>query len=196
MALRRGFKSEAERIADRIRRDAQLSTGVPVTPEILDTHLGVEIIAGDDLVPQTRFEELRALQVDAFSACTLSPSEGRLVVVYNPLSKPGRRNSDVAHELAHILLGHEFSRIETVGNVTFRSCDPQQEEEAAWLAGCLLLPRGLLLQEVLRQKSAQAIAKEYQVSQDMAEFRIRVTGVRKQAQRMRRPRAMPRQIEK
>ena len=82
----------------------------------------------------------------------------------------GRRNSDVAHELAHILLVHELSRVETIGESTFLSCDPQQKEEAGWLAGCLLLPRELLLREARRGRRASAIAEEYQVSEDMAVF--------------------------
>ena len=189
MALRRGFKSECERIAERVRAEAHLATGTQVTPEILAEHLGVELLAGDALLPLSRFKELRKLQADAFSACTFPPIASRIVVVYNPLSTIGRRNSDVAHELAHILLGHELSRVETIGESTFLSCDPQQEEEAGWLAGCLLLPRELLLREVRRGRSDAAIAKEYDVSDDMAAFRINVTGVRRQARRGRRSRA-------
>ena len=189
MALRRGFKSECERIAERIRAEAHLSTGAQVTPEALAKHLDVEVLAGDTLLPRGRFEELRELQDDAFSACTFPPIDGRTVVVYNPLSSIGRRNSDVAHELAHILLGHELSRVETIGENTFLSCDPQQEEEAGWLAGCLLLPRELLLQEVRRGGNAAAIAEKYDVSPDMATYRINVTGVLRQTRRGRRSRA-------
>ena len=189
MALRRGFKSESERIAERVRAEAHLSTGAQVSPEALAEHLDVELLAGDALVPRSRFEELRELQDDAFSACTFPPIDGRTVVVHNPLSSIGRRNSDVAHELAHILLGHELSRVETIGESTFLSCDPQQEEEAGWLAGCLLLPRELLLREVLQGRSDAAIARKYDVSEDMATFRINVTGVRRQARRGRPSRA-------
>ena len=189
MALRRGFKSESERIAERVRAEAHLSTGTQVSPEALAEHLGVELLAGDTLVPLSRFEELSELQDDAFSACTFPPIDGRTVVVYNPLSSIGRRNSDVAHELAHILLGHELSRVETIGESTFLSCDPQQEEEAGWLAGCLLLPRELLLREVGRGRSAAAIADKYEVSEDMAVFRINVTGVLRQTRHGRGSRA-------
>ena len=189
MALRRGFKSESERIAERVRAEAHLSTGTQVSPEALAEHLGVELLAGDTLVPLSRFEELSELQDDAFSACTFPPIDGRTVVVYNPLSSIGRRNSDVAHELAHILLGHELSRVETIGESTFLSCDPQQEEEAGWLAGCLLLPRELLLREVRRGGSAAAIADKYEVSEDMAVFRINVTGVLRQTRHGRGSRA-------
>ena len=186
MALRRGFKSDCERIAERIRTTTRLSTGAPVTPETLSQHLGVELVAGDELLPLSRFTELRDLQPDAFSACTFPPIGGRTVVVYNPLSSKGRRNSDLAHELAHILLGHELSRIQAIGDSTFFSCDPQQEEEATWLASCLLLPRGLLLEEVRHGKTAAAIAQQYEVTEAMATFRINVTGVLRQVRQGKR----------
>ena len=41
----------------------------------------------------------------------------------------------MAHELAHTILKHELSRVEKLGDVTFLSCDPTQEEEAVWLSG-------------------------------------------------------------
>ncbi len=183
MALRRGFKSECERIVDRVRAATSLSTGDRVSPETLAEHLNIELIAGDQLLPLSRFEELRNLQSDAFSACTFLPERGNPVVVYNPLPSKGRRSSDLAHELAHILLGHELSRVEMIGESTFLSCDRQQEEEATWLAGCLLLPRGLLLKEVRTGATATTIAKKYDVSETMSTFRINVTGVLRQKSR-------------
>ena len=62
-----------------------------------------------------------------------------------------------------------MSRVEKLGGVTFLSCDPTQEEEAAWLSGCLLLPRALLLTEVRRGSSARDIARKCGVSERMAQ---------------------------
>ena len=181
MALRRGFKSEAERIAKSVRVNLGLAAGDPVTPEALAELLGVEVRSGDDLIPRSRFAALDELQPDAFSACTFRPSDDRVVIVFNPLSKPARRSSDLAHEFAHILLDHDLSRIEKLGGVTFLSCDPIQEEEAAWLSGCLILPRPLLLAEVRRGATASDIAKRHGVSESMARYRLNVTGVGRQA---------------
>ena len=103
-----------------------------------------------------------------------------MVVVYNPLSAKSRRRSDLAHELVHILLDHELSRLERLGDVTFFSCDVTQEEEAGWLSGCLLLPRALLLEEVRKGASAEEIAKKCGVSEKMAQYRLNVTGVLRQ----------------
>ena len=182
MALRRGFKSEAERIARRVRTDLGVSAARSVAPEALAALLGIEVRAGDELVPRSRFCELESIQPGAFSACTLRPSPDRLVVVYNPVSANTRRQSDLAHEIAHILLDHELSRLERLGDVTFFSCDAVQEEEANWLAGCLLLPRALLLAEVLKGTESKDIAKKYGVSDILARYRLGVTGVLRQNQ--------------
>ena len=185
MALRRGFKSEAERIARGVRSEMGLNAAKSVAPEDLASLLGIEVRAGDELVPRERFRELERIQPESFSACTLRPSPERVVVVYNPLSARSRRSSDLAHELAHILLDHELSRLERLGDVTFFSCDAIQEEEAGWLSGCLLLPRALLLAEVRRGTSAKEIAKKCGISEQMAQYRLNVTGV------LRQKRAIP-----
>ena len=182
MALRRGFKSEAERIARQVRADLGMSAAQSVTPEMLAELLGIEVRAGDDLIPRERFVDLEQVQPGAFSACTFRPSPDRVVVVYNPLSAETRRRSDLAHELAHTLLDHELSRIEKLGDVTFLSCDAIQEEEAAWLSGCLLLPRALLVAEVRRGSSAREIARKCGVSERMAQYRLNVTGAVRQNQ--------------
>ena len=182
MALRRGFKSEAERVARRLRRDLDLPAASPVSPDDIAGYLGIEVRAGDELLSRDRFIELARIQKDAFSACTLNPTEERIVVVYNPLSSPARRVSDVSHEIAHVLLDHELSRIEKLGDFEFLSCDPAQEEEARWLSGCLLLPRELLLSEARRKSKPKDIAEKYSVSETMARYRLNVTGVLRQVE--------------
>ncbi len=182
MALRRGFKSEAERIAENARSELGVGAAEPVSLEELAKLLGIEIRAGDELIPRQRFVELNRIQPGAFSACTFRPSPDRLVVVYNPVSARSRRNSDIAHELSHVLLNHELSRVEKLGDFAFLSCDPTQEEEAAWLSGCLLLPRELLLAGVRNGLSTKDIANQCEVSENMVTYRLNVTAVRRQNQ--------------
>ena len=63
--------------------------------------------------------------------------------------------------------------VETIGGVSFFTCDADEEQEANWLAGCLLLPRALLLQAAKRGMDSTAIAEAYNVSEAMAAFRLR-----------------------
>ena len=190
MALQRGFKSEAERIARHVQSELGMSSDQSVSPETLADLLGVEIRAGDELVSRKRFVELDRMQPGAFSACTFRPSPDRLVVVFNPLSASTRRTSDLAHEFSHILLDHELSRIEKLADITFLSCDAAQEEEANWLSGCLLLPRALLVTETRKGSSVSEIALKCGVSETMARYRLNATGVTRQNEaRLRNSRA-------
>ena len=54
MALRRGFKSEAERIAKRLQADLGLGTADPIPPKLVAELLGIEVKAGDELLPQSK----------------------------------------------------------------------------------------------------------------------------------------------
>lgn len=188
MVLRRGFKSEAELIAGDVRKKLGVGSSESVTPKMIADLLGIKIHAGDDLIRFEKFKELEELQPGAFSACTLQPNGKEKVIVYNPLCAKSRTRSDLAHELAHILLNHNMSQIVRLGDITFLSCDQTQEEEAAWLSGCLLLPRALLLAEVRRGSDAKAIARSYGVSEKMAQYRLNVTGVVRQHQASKRKR--------
>ncbi len=175
--MRRGFKSEAERLATGIRERHGCESDDPAPLDVVASELNVEIIPADRLVSRARLEELEALQPDAFSAGTFRRGNGTRVVVYNPLHSPGRTRSNQAHELAHILLDHDVRTTEQVGNLKFLTCDTEQEEEADWLGGCLLLPRDLLMNAAWKGMSPADIADKYETSEQMARFRLNASGV-------------------
>lgn len=183
--MRRGFKSEAERQAAAIRERLGRGEGDPVPLDALARDLGVRMVPADRLVPLDRLRELRELQPDAFSAATFRLTDSRRVVVYNPLHSPGRTRSNQAHELAHLVLGHTLRTVERVGDLSFLTCDVEQEEEADWLGGCLLLPRSILLKAAYQGKTAAQIADEHGTSEAMARFRLNASGVLVQVGRAR-----------
>lgn len=154
--------------------------------------LDARIVPADKLVPIERLQELQELQSDAFSAATFRVGDGRRVIVYNPLHSLGRTRRNQAHELSHIALGHTLRTIEKVGELSFVTCDVEQEEEADWLGGCLLLPRPLLLKAAYQGKTAAQIADEHGTSETMARFRLNASGVLVQVGRARAARGRPR----
>ena len=183
--MRRGFKAQAERLAEKIRSEVGARNSGDLDAAALAAHAGAGVRRADELTSLSKLKELEALQPGAFSACTFQVM-GRSVIVYSPLASYGRTQSDLAHEVSHIILGHQVQTIQQLDGISFFTCDPDEEQEANWLAGCLLLPRKLLLQAVSRGLSARDIAKEYGVSSSMAEFRIRATGVSRQLRAARR----------
>jgi Zn-dependent peptidase ImmA (M78 family) len=93
-----------------------------------------------------------------------------------------RRSSDLAHELAHIILEHAPSKmvLSHDGTIVMRSFDEKQEEEANWLGWCLLLPRVALVHAIKLRLTPVEIALRWGISERLVEFRIRMTGVRSQ----------------
>src|SRR5262245_20013337 len=142
--MRRGFKADAERRAEKIRNEMGKRPADPVDAIEVARHVGAEVRCADELTSIEKLEILEDLQPGSFSACTFTVGD-RHVIVYSPLASPGRSQSDVAHEVSHIILGHEMKTFQTIEGLTFFTCDGDEEQEANWLAGCLLLPRRLLL---------------------------------------------------
>lgn len=181
--MRRGFKTEAERLADRTRAQLGLQPHAHMPIRDLAAHLNIEIRSADELVDRAELDELHHLQPGALSAATFHLADGRTVIVHNPLNDPGRTNSDVAHEVAHVLLRHDVRELQQIAGHTFFTCDPEQEEEANWLAGCLLLPRPLLLREAYAGSDPTTIAQKHNVSIPMARYRLNASGVLLQVRR-------------
>jgi Zn-dependent peptidase ImmA (M78 family) len=105
------------------------------------------------------------------SRCTL--------VVYNPTQASARINSVVMHELAHIMLGHDLAdgHVTDDGYFLNGNYDGDQEQEADWLGGTLLLPRPALLWIRSKGMTDAAASTHYGVSLQMLKWRIRMTGV-------------------
>lgn len=185
MTLPRGFKTNAERTALQLRTAIAARDDRPLDLEALATHLGVRIVAADTLVPLERLQELERLQAFAFSACTFEIHD-RPVVVYNPLRSPDRHASDVAHELGHIVLDHDVSEVQYIAGMPFRTCQPDQEEQATTFGGTLLLPRPVLLKAAKQGLSYTDVATRLGVTPEMARYRWNTTGVARQVAASRR----------
>jgi hypothetical protein len=193
--MRRGFKAAADRHAADLRQAIGCTEHQTIDLTKLARHLKVAVISADRILGS--LEPLRALhdeQPGAFSAATFV-LHGRIIVVYNPLGiegnyvspaeakEDGRTRSNVAHECSHLVLGHEVREVKQIGGHSFFTCNPEQEAEANWLAGCMLLPRKLLLDAAYRRQSDEEIAKQHYVTPEMAAFRMNTSGARMQAAR-------------
>jgi Zn-dependent peptidase ImmA (M78 family) len=118
------------------------------------------------------------------------------VVIYNPNHSGGRRASDITHELAHVVLGHEPGTIvlSEDGTMAMRSFNQKQEDEANWLAWSLLLPRDALVAALRSGASDEDIATSYGVTEILVRFRKKLTGVERQVKgspSARAPKALP-----
>ncbi len=89
------------------------------------------------------------------------------------------------HELAHIWCRHQADLIEPAGRLPWatRTFNSEQEAEAAWLGGCLQVPREALLWFLQRRFDNAAIAAHFGASEEMVQFRRNTTGIDRQLQR-------------
>jgi hypothetical protein len=185
--VRRGFKAHAEREALAYRDLCQVGVHDRLHARVLASYLGLELVHPQD-IPGMTPEVLETLRrdSDSWSAMTLpSPTGGRLI--YNPFHAPTRQESDILHEVAHVICGHEPSTIGVLpsSGLPLRGYDTEQEDEARWLGGCLQVPREALIACVATGMTAAAIAVRFGASQALVEWRIRQTGCDRQVQRAR-----------
>jgi hypothetical protein len=139
MALRRGFKTEANAYAREIRVDLGLAADAPLCPFKTAEFIGVPINALSSYTATLPKEAGYLSQVGGkigFSAMTACFGMAK-VIIYNDNLPPTRSYADIMHEISHILLMHPPHRLraETGG----RHYDEQLEEEASWLGPALLV---------------------------------------------------------
>jgi len=184
----RGFKTWCETISLQHRRTLKLRPIDPLDPQVVAKSLGVRI-HGVDEVPNL---DPRAIQTllyddpDSWSAVTITNGRQN-VIIFNSSHRGGRPASDLMHELAHVIIGHEPARVDVTedGSLILNTYNRDQEDEANWLAGCLLLPRDALLWIKHQGLEPREAAKQYGVSVAMLHYRVNVSGVEQQLQRTR-----------
>lgn len=169
MALRRGIKAEANRIALRIRDRMGLRPTDPLDPFEVCTHLDIPVIRLSEIDSCSPF--LRG-ESSAFSAVTV-PCGHETAIVHNDSHHPYRQRSNICHELAHCFLGHECTPPLTENGERVR--DGGIEGEANFLAGSLLIPNEAAL-HIVRNGLAPSAQRLYGVSQPMLTYRLRVSG--------------------
>jgi len=184
----RGFKAWCERVAITQRRELDLQPTDALDAWHLATHLGVLVWTADQ-IPGLDSQYLKVLikdDPDSWSAVTLCTGERDLIIL-NPVHSGARLASDIMHELAHIILGHAPARVEVSkdGFLILSTYNKDQEEEAKWLSGCLLLPREALLLIRRTSMSTESAAATYGVSVPMLSFRQNVLNLAPRSQAKR-----------
>lgn len=191
MVFRRGFKTWCERVSTDLRSDLGIGDASPLPSRELAAHLNAELWSPRELVGLSA-ETLEAVHRESedWSAATVL-FDGVAAVIYNPWHSAGRRSSDIMHELSHLLLKHDPATVilSADGLLAFRSFNKDQEDEAAWLSGSLLLPRPALMHIANSGMTDEAAMVEYEVSSQLLIYRRNITGVASQLKHRRRRRA-------
>jgi Zn-dependent peptidase ImmA (M78 family) len=183
MNFERGFKTWAERTSASLRQELKLLPHEALSPTVLAGYLGVTLWTPVVVPGITRDVLDQLLNQDPWGWSAVSVYRAdRAFVIYNPRKSTGRRASDIMHELAHLILSHQPATVvmSQDGSFAMRSYDQAQEDEANWLAWCILLPREALMHCRRLNHSTAQIAEAYDVTETLVNFRLRMTGVESQ----------------
>ncbi|WP_328805961.1 ImmA/IrrE family metallo-endopeptidase [Paraburkholderia solitsugae] len=103
-------------------------------------------------------------------------------MILNSSHSPARQASALMQELAHRIRNHEPEEmsISSEGLMLLKAYDKEQEEEADWLAGTLLLPREALVDIRRQGMSDDEVTAAYGVSKRMYTYRVSMTGLNRQ----------------
>ncbi len=176
--LKRGFKAESERISQRLRTELDISVNEKLCGFVLAKHLGVKIFIPKEL--GFSGQEEKKLLLDSGWSAFSSNKKGQYFIIHNNSHSPERQQSNLMHELAHIICKHEISEEKKNLPYFMRYYDPEQEAEAEYLGAVLQLPRDGLLYHLKNGETIHEIANHFGASVKMTSFRINKSGIKKQ----------------
>lgn len=177
-------KSELERLAIEVRTELGLGAVVPLDPYALAELYGISIHRLDALASTgCREESLRYFleqRPDAWSAALIPDGTGAFILE-NTAHQRERRRSNIAHEMAHVIREHHFGT-PLIGDGNSTGClnpgDRLQEDEAAELGAALLIPKTAAMQAAWSGQSDEQVAAGFDVSIQLAAWRMNATGAR------------------
>lgn len=184
--FRRGFKKDAEKWAIEYREKLNLGAWAQLDAFRLAKHLNVAIFPASEFA--TAPDELALLAGEGgrdncgWSALTMKNIAGDRIIIHNQNHCRARQQSDIMHELAHIICSHEheYSAEEIALPFFLRKLNEAQEAEAIFLGGALQLSKACLFWAKKRDMSNDAIAEHFNASIEMVNYRMNISGVAKQ----------------
>lgn len=179
--MRRGFKTEAKRLALELRSEIGLDAHAPFDPYAFASEYGIRVVQLSDLDGAARDHFLR-VDGSALSGA-LIPNVTGVVILENDVQPLTRRRTTMCHELAHVILEHTFG----LSLSDERKCGlgGDQEAEADWLSGEILIPSVGAFRLARANATDEQAADAYDVSLAVARWRMNHSGARKVTERSR-----------
>lgn len=178
MELAFKFRHWCENEAVRWRRKLNLYAYDPLPAARLAACLGVRLVHPGEIPGFDSGTSMKILEQDSgsWSAVVLPIPGHPPLIIYNPYHAPTRHESNIMHELAHLILRHKPIMIQA--NLPFlrQSYKPDDEEEAAYLGSCLQITKNGLDWAFGRGLSKPEIARHFGASEELVQFRLNMTG--------------------
>lgn len=103
---------------------------------------------------------------------------GQRLIILNPTHGKNRQNATLMEEICHVFLGHKPSRLAIKnkhGKTIARDYQAEVEEEAYATGAAALVPFTALQRFVEQGKTSREIARHFNVSRALVEYRIKVS---------------------
>ncbi len=135
--MRRGFKAESTRLALEIRSEFHIGIEGRFDPYEFAAEYGIKVVELGTLEGPERDHFYYSMR-GTLSGALIRSGNG-FVILDNDAHSTTRRYATVSHEISHYLLEHEFASVLSSNE---RGCgiEAEQEEEAKFLSGKLLIP--------------------------------------------------------
>lgn len=175
-------KAACKRLAGEVRAELGLESMQALDPWQLAELYGVRVVTLGALpLDHAIRDHFHNVRPHVFSGA-LVPHRNGAVIIENDSHPLARRRSTMGHEMAHVIGEHKFGT-SLVNEGGCRTADKLQEDEAAEIAGELLVPSDAARRLARRKVTDDEVALRFGVSIELARWRMNATGVRIIAQR-------------
>ena len=157
----------------------------PLDPFLLARYAKLLVVPYDEIAPLLSDESKKHLigeGKDMWSGGAASQPlpDGRKLIILNPTHGPARHKATLMEEVSHVFLGHKPSRLaikrrDKQGNIVARDYNADIEEEAYSTGAAALVPYLALKRYVEEGKTSAEIARHFEVSRALVEFRIKIS---------------------
>ena len=154
-------------------------------PFELARYAGLLVVTFDQiesLLTEETLKELVGSGKDNWSGGAASKKlpNGKKLIILNPTHAKTRHKATLMEEISHVFLGHKPSRLaienrDKHGNTIARDYNAEIEEEAYSTGAAALVPYAGLKKFVEGGKTAAEIARHYNVSKALVEYRIKIS---------------------
>lgn len=175
-------KPACKRLAAELRAEIELDPTEALDPWQLAKLYGIEVIPLSTLAVDSVVREHFTVARPGVFSGALVPYGNGAVILENDGHPSARRRSTMGHELAHVFGEHKFGT-SLVNESGCRLADQVEENEAAEIAGELLVPFEAAKLLARRKATNEEVALQFGVSVDLARWRLDATGARLIAQR-------------
>ncbi len=184
---RHGFKAEANRWADDLRDEMESPRDAPLCPWKLAKFLNIPIIKLSGLPDCDQKTYLMSETGKAQFSATVCFDGLSAFILTNDTHAPKRQSSNIAHEIAHVLMRHPpTAPFDMTGARTYLR---EYEDEAEWLGPALLLSEKAAMKAYAetggKPDLVAVLSEKWIISEEVIHMRMNVVGAAKR-HRLRR----------